>query len=273
MIAPLAPISPSISFPESIKICLKGYANFNGRGRRSEFWWFYLLCIIINAVLIGIIFAFITYDCSYGYHYYICVPIISTGGKIYLGFYALFDIAILIPLLAASTRRLHDIGYSGYYNYLFMIPIANFFLLYLWTVDSQVAPNIYGPSPKYVQKVSLINNNIPLEQPLENQQQLLTNETGSKPFISGEQNNNQLRQKPNNKQKITINDEQYNKSNDKKVLINDEKDEDSKDKKVNLIPEEEHKEPNEEKEEIINVEAGENNIDKDETSSKEENNN
>ena len=60
MIAPLAPISPSISFPESIKICLKGYGNFNGRGRRSEFWWFYLLCIIINAVLIGIIFAFIT---------------------------------------------------------------------------------------------------------------------------------------------------------------------------------------------------------------------
>ena len=125
-----------------------------------------------------------------------------------------------------------------------------------------------------MQKVSLINNNnIPLEQPLENQQQLLSNETGSKPFNSGEQNNNQLRQKPNIKQKIIIDDEQYNKSNDKKDLINDEKNEDSKDKEVNLIYEEEHKETNEEKEEIINVEEGENNIDKDETSSKEENNN
>ena len=161
MIAPLAPISPSISFPESIKICLKGYANFNGRGRRSEFWWFYLLCIIINAVLIGIIFAFITYDCSYGYHYYICVPIISTGGKIYLGFYALFDIAILIPLLAASTRRLHDIGYSGFYNFIWFVPFGIFFLIYLWAVDSKPGANIYGPATKYEagQTAPLVINN------------------------------------------------------------------------------------------------------------------
>ena len=266
---------PSLNIFQSCINCFIGYCEFSGRGRRSEFWWFSLIYSMISGIFNSILMKYMNFD----YFYYTdkSSKVELENFQAFLFFVGIFlfgEILMGIPFFAASTRRLHDIGYSGYYNYLFMIPIADFFLLYLWTVDSQVAPNIYGPSPKYVQKVSLINNNnIPLEQPLENQQQLLSNETVSKPFISGEQNNNQLRQKPNNKQKITINDEQYNKSNDKKDLINDEKNEDSKDKEVNLIYEEEHKETNEEKEEIINVEEGENNIDKDETSSKEENNN
>ena len=265
---------PSLNIFQSCINCFIGYCEFSGRGRRSEFWWFSLIYSMISGIFNSILTKYMNFD----YFYYTdkSSKIELENFQAFLFFVGIFlfgEILMGIPFFAASTRRLHDIGYSGYYNYLFMIPIANFFLLYLWTVDSQVAPNIYGPSPKYVQKVSLINNNIPLEQPLENQQKLLTNETGSKPFNSGEQNNNQLRQKPNIKQKIIIDNEQYNKSNDKKDLINDEKNEDSKDKEVNLIYEEEHKETNEEKEEIINVEEGENNIDKDETSSKEENNN
>lgn len=249
---------PSLNIFQSCINCFIGYCEFSGRGRRSEFWWFSLIYYMISGIFNSILMQYMNFD----YFYYT-----DKSSKVelenfqaflfFVGIFLFSEILMGIPFFAASTRRLHDIGYSGYYNYLFMIPIANFFLLYLWTVDSQVAPNIYGPSPKYVQKVSLINNNIPLEQPLENQQQLLTNETISKPFISGEQNNNQLRQKPNIKQKI---------------IIDDEKNEQTKDNEENLIIEEEHKEPKEEKEEIINVEAGENNIDKDETSSKEENN-
>ena len=79
------------------------------------------------------------------------------------------EIILSIPLLAASTRRLHDVGYSGWYNFLILIPIINFFLCYLWVLDSDMLPNNYGASPKYNnrQDLSLINNNInPINQPI-----------------------------------------------------------------------------------------------------------
>ena len=110
------PITSSLSFMDSTRICFKGYFKFSGRGRRSEFWWFFLLCDIILGFLGSLLRAFIIYDCYY-YSYY-CKPRLTTGFYVYLGFYILVDIALLIPFLAASTRRLHDIGYSGYYNFL-----------------------------------------------------------------------------------------------------------------------------------------------------------
>ena len=145
MIVP-APISPSLSFPEAIKICLKGYVKFSGRGRRSEFWYFYLLCFIINAIFFGIFWA-VAGDVLFYYYYYYRYNL--TKYYVALVIYLILDIAMIIPLLAASTRRLHDIGYSGFFNFLLLVPFANFSLLYFWSLDSQPGANIYGPATKY----------------------------------------------------------------------------------------------------------------------------
>ena len=95
MIVP-APISPSLKFPEAIKICFKGYVKFSGRGRRSEFWWFYLLCFIINAIFFGIFWA-IAGDYLFYYYYYYRYNL--TKYYVALVIYLILDIAMIIPLI------------------------------------------------------------------------------------------------------------------------------------------------------------------------------
>ena len=87
-----------MNFGQAISSVFKNYANFNGRARRSEFWFFELFNFII----------------------YLAVSVIDyfvTGGSDTLSFvailYWLYSLAILVPSLAVSWRRLHDIGMSG----------------------------------------------------------------------------------------------------------------------------------------------------------------
>ena len=152
---------PPLNFLQSIKICFKGYCKFNGRARRSEFWYFYLLCVIIMVILVSILyslFTFKTYSDYWGYYRYEW----SFPSKYipYLIFVLIVDLVLLIPLLAASTRRLHDIGYTGCNNFFMLIPFGTFYLLYLWSRDSAMGPNIFGQSPKYIMPVNdpLVNN-------------------------------------------------------------------------------------------------------------------
>ena len=90
-----------MSLSQAISSVFKNYANFNGRARRSEFWFFELFNLII----------------------YLAVSIIDyfvTGGSDSLSFisilYWLYNLAIIVPSLAVSWRRLHDIGKSGAYT-------------------------------------------------------------------------------------------------------------------------------------------------------------
>lgn len=90
-----------MSFGEAIKSVFSKYAVFSGRARRSEYWYFYLFTFLVSLVL-G------------------CIP--------FLGLLSFFwSLAIIIPNIAVSVRRFHDIGKSGW-NYLFFaIPELLFF--------------------------------------------------------------------------------------------------------------------------------------------------
>ena len=61
---------------------------------------------------------------------------------------------LLLPALAAMTRRLHDTGRSGWMIWLLIIPVVNFVMaivIFIWSImDSKPEDNKYGPSPKYV---------------------------------------------------------------------------------------------------------------------------
>ena len=90
-----------------------------------------------------------TYYNSYEYRCYSYGVPAGLTWIIYI-FYAL----TFIPMLSACVRRLHDTGRSGLYYLVILIPIAGIFILLSFLCqDSDPNPNIYGPSPKFVQPV------------------------------------------------------------------------------------------------------------------------
>jgi uncharacterized membrane protein YhaH (DUF805 family) len=106
---------------------LKNYAKFSGRARRTEYWMFMLFSLIISLVL-----AFIE-------------GLLGSGGVLGL----LYGLAVLVPSLAVSVRRLHDTGRSGWWLLIGLIPIVGVIVLIVFAVqDSNAGDNAYGPNPK-----------------------------------------------------------------------------------------------------------------------------
>jgi uncharacterized membrane protein YhaH (DUF805 family) len=114
---------------------LKQYADFSGRARRKEYWMFALFNIIFIVVAMIL-------DNVLG----------LTAGELPYGvFYFLYAFAVLIPGLAVSVRRLHDVGKSGWMLLIALIPlIGAIWLLVLMVTDSNPGENQYGPNPKEV---------------------------------------------------------------------------------------------------------------------------
>jgi uncharacterized membrane protein YhaH (DUF805 family) len=64
-------------------------------------------------------------------------------------FYSLFLLAFALPGCAVTVRRLHDVGKSGLWIFISLIPlIGGIWLLVLTVTDSQPGDNEYGPNPK-----------------------------------------------------------------------------------------------------------------------------
>lgn len=112
---------------------LKKYAQFSGRSRRKEYWMFSLFNCII------------------------CLPLYVLGlvfhedaiGSIFIGLYCIYALAILVPGLAVSVRRLHDISKSGWWILIAFVPIVGgLILLVFMCLDSVPGANEYGPNPK-----------------------------------------------------------------------------------------------------------------------------
>jgi uncharacterized membrane protein YhaH (DUF805 family) len=62
--------------------------------------------------------------------------------------YAIYALGTLLPSLAVTARRLHDVGKSGWFMLISLIPVIGLYLIYLLVQDSQEGTNIYGPNPK-----------------------------------------------------------------------------------------------------------------------------
>lgn len=113
---------------------LKQYAVFNGRARRSEYWFFFLFNLIISLVL-GVI------DNAMG--------LTTDGGGGVLG--AIYGLAVLLPAIGVSIRRLHDTGRSGWWLLMVFVPVVGFIvLLVFFALDGEPGSNEYGPNPKQV---------------------------------------------------------------------------------------------------------------------------
>ena len=123
-----------MSFQDAVRrVVLEKYADFNGRARRSEFWWFALFSAILGAITSTIDNQVFHTD---------RVDFLST----------IVSLALLLPSLAVGARRLHDTGRSGWLQLLALIPIVGIIILIVWWAkDSTPGANEHGPSPKAVE--------------------------------------------------------------------------------------------------------------------------
>lgn len=109
---------------------LQKYFDFSGRANREAFWMFYLVIFIVGAV----------------FEVLERIPGLADAPFIWLG--GLFSLFTLIPFIALSARRLHDIGRSGWWQLIGLIPIIGWIiLLYFFIKEGDAGTNAYGASP------------------------------------------------------------------------------------------------------------------------------
>ncbi len=112
---------------------LKKYAVFGGRSRRKEYWYFFLFNILISIVLMII-------DGLTG-------TLSLEAGMGLLG--GIYTLAVLIPGIAVTVRRLHDTNHSGWWLLIVLVPLIGAIVMLVFMVkDSQPGENQHGPSPK-----------------------------------------------------------------------------------------------------------------------------
>lgn len=115
-----------MSFGEAIRRALSKYADFSGRASRPEFWWFALLYMIVGVILASV----------------------DEDGLL-AGLAGLALIALFIPCLSVTARRLHDLGRSGWYQLLGLIPLIGPVILIIWLAQQgKPGDNAYGPDPR-----------------------------------------------------------------------------------------------------------------------------
>lgn len=119
---------------------LQNYTVFSGRSTRSEYWFFVLFNFIfaIAAMIIDNILG-TTFK----------MDTINGAMRIPYGYiYLLYALAVFLPGLALTVRRLHDVGKSGWFILIGLIPIVGaIWLLVLMVTDSDPRDNKYGPNP------------------------------------------------------------------------------------------------------------------------------
>ncbi|RDK84326.1 DUF805 domain-containing protein [Marinirhabdus gelatinilytica] len=126
------------------KAAFDNFANFDGRARRSEYWYFTLFNVLVTIAFV-----------------FVAVILVGVSGApeeppaifymLMLPF-GLFYLILLIPSIAVSVRRLHDTDRSGWWYLLNVIPIVNYVgsivLLVFYCTEGTRGANQYGKDPK-----------------------------------------------------------------------------------------------------------------------------
>ena len=121
---------------------LRRYAEFTGRARRTEYWTFIGSNIVAAIILAALDHGLgLTYPVGAGPSF----AALPTGFGV-LG--TVFVLAVLVPTLAVTARRLHDIGRSGWWQLIALIPLVGTVVLLLFCAsDADRGPNRYGADP------------------------------------------------------------------------------------------------------------------------------
>ena len=121
-----------MTFEESIKSAFSKYATFSGRARRSEYWYFVLAFSVLSTL-------FTVLDSA-------------VDSSVFTWLNSVLSLAVFLPNLALCWRRMHDIGKSGAWSLIVLIPFVGCIIYLVWACrDSQPGENQYGPNPKGVE--------------------------------------------------------------------------------------------------------------------------
>lgn len=112
---------------------LREYADFDGRARRTEYWMFSLFTMLFAFVAITVDLMIMTVA-------QFPVPVLTIA----------YYLAMVVPSLAVSVRRLHDTDRSGAWILLNFVPFGGIALLVFFCTEGSPMPNRYGPSPKAI---------------------------------------------------------------------------------------------------------------------------
>lgn len=142
-----------MGFVEAVKTCFSKYATFAGRARRSEFWWFYLFTLLASLVATII-------DRIIGWQTLSTSTVSVNGEPVEITSYynpgwiqVVVSLALILPMISVSVRRLHDRDASGWWWWLQLLNclcgLGTIILLFaFWIREGTQGPNKYGPDPK-----------------------------------------------------------------------------------------------------------------------------
>ncbi len=121
-------MAQQISFADAVKRAItEDYCNFKGRTSCISFWWYILFTVLLSIIIS-------------------CGQAFISNAFIYVN-YAV-GLLLLLPSLGIEVRRLHDIGKSGWWLLLCLIPLVGVIILIVWFCKpSQPGTNLYGPEP------------------------------------------------------------------------------------------------------------------------------
>ncbi len=117
-----------MSFFEAIAACFSRYADFKGRAARAEFWWFLLFLLLASA------FANLMTKSFFGD---IAANVVSS----------IFFLAVVVPTMSVSARRLHDMNHTGWWQLLSVLGVGTMILLIWFMLPGTKDVNRFGNPP------------------------------------------------------------------------------------------------------------------------------
>jgi uncharacterized membrane protein YhaH (DUF805 family) len=143
--------APQVGFVEAIKLGFRKYARFDGRAKRSEYWWWALFEVLAVLPFYAIVLASFPWSSAVGGIDANGMPTSATPptpSPLYLvASLALFvvGLALFVPTISVLVRRLHDTGKSGWWYWIGLVPfIGGILLIVFLATESDRGPNQYG---------------------------------------------------------------------------------------------------------------------------------
>ncbi len=130
---------PATFVDYAVQTITKNYANFNGRARRKEYWGTMLVYMIV-AVILSMLMNITFWISEYLSYFFVLVA-------------SIFYLATIVPIIALTVRRLHDVDKSGWWYFISLVPlIGGIWLLILLCTEGTRGENQFGADPKMLER-------------------------------------------------------------------------------------------------------------------------
>lgn len=122
-----------MGFGDAVRTCWRKYGDFDGRAQRSEFWWWILFVTLLQIAASIVLTVLLVVFQNAGFLQWLGVLI-----------FMIVVLAVILPSIAVSVRRLHDRDLSGWWYLLGLVPFGSIVLLVWYLLPGTTAPNRFG---------------------------------------------------------------------------------------------------------------------------------